>query len=85
MHPLTPDLTKLKDDEVQAKFGDLVKRLNQAYRVGPYSLVPQLQMLLGDYQDEITRRNQKHLEEMDKKMEKAMGGKKAVKDILDIK
>jgi hypothetical protein len=70
MHPLLNDLSKLKDDELHKKFGELQKRFQQCYRFGPASAIPQLQMIIGDYQAEISRRNQKIMDDMMKKSEK---------------
>ena len=66
MHPLGPDLTGLSDDELHTKYGELQKRFGQAYRFGPQGIIPQLQMLMQDYQAEISLRNQKQLEELNK-------------------
>lgn len=75
MHPLSPDLTQLSDADLHKKHGELVSRLTQAYRIGPYSIVPQLQLLLDDYNAEIRRRNDKAMEEMMKKSQgRGMGG-----------
>jgi uncharacterized protein YbjQ (UPF0145 family) len=48
-----------------------------AYRWGNADMVAQLQMLMGDYQAEIQRRNQKALEDMEK-------NSKNFKNIIDI-
>jgi hypothetical protein len=77
MHPLGPDLTGLTDDELHKKYGELQKRYGQAYRFGPQGLIPQLQMLMQDYQAEISLRNQKHLEDLNK-------SSKGPKGIIDI-
>ena len=34
MHPLSPDLSKLTDDELQQKRGELQNRLMMSYRMG---------------------------------------------------
>ena len=81
MHPLTNDLTKLTEDELNKKFSELSKRFNQAYRFGPASVIPQLQMLMQDYQSEMQRRGALAMEEMRKKMDK---DGKAFKNIIDI-
>jgi hypothetical protein len=77
MHPLGPDLTGLSDDELHNKYSELQKRFGQAYRFGPQSIIPQLQMLMQDYQMEIKLRNQKHMEELNK-------NNKGPKGIIDI-
>jgi hypothetical protein len=81
MHPLVNDLTQLKEEELNQKFGDLMKRFNQAARFGPTSVIPQLQMLVNDYQAEMQRRGTVAMEEMRKKMDK---DGKAFKNIIDI-
>jgi hypothetical protein len=77
MHPLGPDLTNINDDELNKKFGELQKRYMQCWRFGPSDLLPQLQMLMDDYQAEIQRRNAKVMEDMQKRAEakgKGFGG-----------
>ena len=75
MHPLSQDLTQLSDSDLHKKHGELVMRITQAYRIGPYGIIHQLQMLLDDYNVEIKRRNDKAMEELMKKsQEKGRGG-----------
>ena len=76
-HPLTPDLSKLTLDEVTQKYGDLLKRMTYAYRIGQADMVQQLQLLLQDYQEEMDTRNRKQLEDMQK-------SSKNFKNIIDI-
>ena len=76
-HPLTPDLSKLTLDELNNKYGDLLKRTTYAYNIGNPDMVQQLQMLLEDYRNEIDIRNRKQLEEMEK-------NSKNFKNIIDI-
>jgi hypothetical protein len=66
MHPLAPDLSKLTDDELQQKRGELQNRLMVSYRMGNADLVMQLQLLLGDYDMELQTRNQKMMDQMSK-------------------
>jgi hypothetical protein len=66
-HPLAPDLTGLKDDELYQKISELQKRMNQAWRMGGTQMFQQMQLLMGDYQGELRRRNDIKLEEMQKK------------------
>lgn len=77
MHPLAPDLSKLSLDELNSKYGDLLKRITYAYRVGQTDMIQQIQMLMEDYQNEIQLRNRKALEEMEK-------NSKNFKNIIDI-
>jgi hypothetical protein len=66
MHPLAPDLSKLTDDELQQKRGELQNRLMMSYRMGNADLVMQLQLLLGDYDIELQTRNQRMMDQMSK-------------------
>ena len=66
MHPLTNDLSKLTDDELQQKRGELQNRLMMSYRMGNADLVMQVQLLLGDYDMELQARNQKMMDQMSK-------------------
>ena len=81
MHPLGNDLSKLSDDELNKKFGELSKRFTQAYRFGPQQIIPQLQMLMQDYQEEMRRRQAKAMQEMMEKMDKDKNGNKGIIDI----
>ena len=78
MHPLGTDLSSLSDDELHQKYSELQKRFGQAYRFGPQSIIPQIQMLMQDYQYEISIRNQRQLEELSKNTGK---GPKGIIDI----
>jgi hypothetical protein len=77
MHPLGPNLDGLSDAELKKKYSDLQKRLGQAWRFGPQSVIPQLQMIMEDYQAEINVRIQKQMAELDK-------NSKNTKGIIDI-
>jgi hypothetical protein len=81
MHPLSPDLSTLTDDEVARKFNELSKRLGQAYRSGPSQIIPQIQMLMQDYQQELGNRQQKLMTEMEQRAEKNGKGFKGIIDI----
>jgi hypothetical protein len=65
-------------DELNKKHGELITRLNQAYRFGPSGAIQQLQMLQFHYNEEIQRRHAQQLEEMQK-------NSKNFKNIIDIK
>jgi hypothetical protein len=64
MHPLTPNLADLNDNDLNDKFRELSNKLNTAYRMGNPALVQQIQMMLEDYQLEVSRRQQKAYDEM---------------------
>jgi hypothetical protein len=78
MHPLAPDLTQLKDEDLHKKLSDLTQRLTISYKQANYALAGQLHMLIDDYQNEVNRRQQKMLEELASKNDKFNG-------IIDIK
>ena len=78
MHPLTPDLSQLKDDELHKKNYELTQRLTQSYRFGNYEIVGQIHMILEDYTEESNRRQRKVLEDLAQKNSKFDG-------IIDIK
>lgn len=59
MHPLAPDLTKLTDEELHTKRGELQTRLSRSYQMGSTDMVGQLQLLIQDYAIEVERRNAK--------------------------
>lgn len=63
MHPLTPDLSGLSDDELHSRRADLTSKLNFAYRSGNGDMAQQLQLVLGDYGLEVEKRNMKALED----------------------
>jgi len=73
MHPLVGTLSDLSNEELHKKYNELTTKLNQAYRFGPTSVIPQMQMILENYRLEIDNRNQKLREEMDKKSDKYKG------------
>jgi len=62
MHPLSPDLTKLTDEELHNKRAELQTRLGYAYRIGNPEMVHQLNLLIQDYALEVEARNKKMME-----------------------
>jgi hypothetical protein len=81
MHPLAPNLSSLNNDELFQKYTDLQKRYNQAWRSGPQSIMPQIQMMMDHYQSEISERNRKQMVEMEERLADGKG----YKGIIDIK
>ena len=77
MHPLTPDLSKLSNEELYKKIGELQQKLTQSFRFGQSELSNQIQMVLGDYQNEAAARNQKIMQDLESK-------NKNFKNIIDI-
>ena len=66
MHPLASDLSGLSDDELHKKRGELNSRIAFAYKMGHGDMIAQLQMLMGNYNEEVQVRNYKMLEAMQK-------------------
>ena len=66
MHPLTPNLTELSLEELQAKYNDLTKKIMQCQRLGNGPLMNQMYMILEDYRAEITTRQQKIYDDINK-------------------
>lgn len=77
MHPLIPDLTGLTMDELNTKYNDLQKKFLLASRVGSGSVLNQMRIVLDEYRNEISRRQQKMLEELNSK-------NSTFKNIIDI-
>jgi uncharacterized membrane protein (DUF106 family) len=86
MHPLSNNLSGLSDDELHNKLNELNKRFMQAYRIGPAQIIPQIQMLIEDYNAEISKRNAKKMQEMQDRFDKASKKEdgKGLKGIIDI-
>jgi hypothetical protein len=66
MHPLTPDLSTLTDEELHTKRSELGNRMVFAYRMGHAEMIGQIQLIMGDYEMEVQRRNQKMLDDLEK-------------------
>jgi uncharacterized transporter YbjL len=73
MHPLVGNLEELSNEELHKKYNELMQKYNQAYRFGPTSIIPQMQMILENYRYEMDKRNRKTLEEMEAKNNKFKG------------
>lgn len=73
MHPLVGNLSDLSNEELHKKYNELMAKMNQAYRFGPTSVIPQMQMILENYQTEMDTRNRKTMEEMESKADKFKG------------
>lgn len=81
MHPLAPDLSNVSMDDLVKKYNELQKRHNQAFRMGPTSIIPQIQMMMEHYRIEIAERNRKQLEELNKKAQESGKGYNGIIDI----
>ena len=85
MHPLAPSLKDVPDQELYKKYNDLLARLNQAWRFGPHGLVPQIQMMMEHYKNEISERMIKQQQEMAERAAKGKGKDgKGYSGVIDI-
>jgi hypothetical protein len=72
------NLSELSTEDLHKKYNELVSKMNQAYRFGPVSIIPQMKMVMEDYRTEMDNRNRKTMEEMESKGDKFKG-------LIDIK
>ena len=70
MHPLTPSLTNLTDDEVLTKINDIQNLISFSYSMGRPEMIQQLQMVLEDYRFEQQKRQQKLMDELQQTLSK---------------
>ena len=70
MHPLTPSLADLSDDEVLQKITDLQNKRSVAYRMANHSLVQQIEMILEDHLVVYQDRQKKMMEELQQTIDK---------------
>jgi len=68
MHPFTPDLTGLTDEELTEKINELYSKMRML--AGNPPVYQQLMSLLDDYKNEQTLRMNKQHEELDEKLSK---------------
>lgn len=55
-NPLVPDLSKIKNDDLELKITDLMKKFTIAARCGQGSVCVQINVLLEAYREEQRRR-----------------------------
>lgn len=76
-HPLLGSLSELSNEEVQEKYNDITKKLNQAYMMGNQMVINQLNMIMESYQTELNKRHKKMFDDLEVKDDKW-------KDLIDI-
>lgn len=57
-HPLSDNLSELKDAEIEQKLQELNKKIYQAHRLGNHSLLTQLSTFITIYNNEMSKRYQ---------------------------
>ena len=66
-HPLSPDFSKLNDQELNEKLSQLQNQLIFASRSGNGDLMHQMQLVLNDINLELEVRNQKIMNDLEKR------------------
>ena len=79
-HPLLENLEELNDQQLQERATDIARKLTAAYRMSSNgALIQQMQLINGQLQEEIRRRQRVELEKL------MSNNNKNFKNIIDIK
>lgn len=73
-HPLVDDISKLKDNELEAKILDLSKKYHIAARSGQGSVCSQILLILNSLKEEMYERHKKSLETLNKRNNEDIDG-----------
>ena len=73
-NPLLEDLTKLKDQDLEAKMNDLNKKYNIAMRMGNSAVAIQIAVVIEAVRDESVRRQQEATKKLMSKQSKDLDG-----------
>ena len=74
-NPLIENVTELSDDDLMERLNELQKKLGQAASAGMFNSVTQMQGVLAEYQEELSRRHREAIE----------AGKEKYDELIDIK
>jgi len=74
-NPLIENVTELSDDDLMERLNELQKKLGQAASAGMFNSVAQMQGVLAEYQEEMSRRHREAIEK----------GKEKYNELIDIK
>jgi hypothetical protein len=74
-NPLIEKVSDLSDDDLMEKLNSLQKKLSQAASAGMFNSVNQIQVVLQEYQEEMSRRHRAAIDE----------GKDKYDDLIDVK
>jgi vacuolar-type H+-ATPase subunit E/Vma4 len=69
MHPLSGDLSSLKDNEIENKIQDLTRKYFMTHN---FELQQQISNVLNDYKEEMTKRRQTALSKLMKSADKSL-------------
>ena len=73
-NPLLPDLTHLKDADLEEKLSELNRKLGIAYRLGNGGVVNQISIALEALRDEMSRRQSEASKKLLQKQNKDLDG-----------
>ena len=73
-NPLLPDLTQLKDADLEEKLSELNRKLGIAYRLGNGSVANQISIALEALRDEMARRQAEATKKLLQKQNKDLDG-----------
>ena len=73
-NPLIEKVSDLSDDDLMEKLNSLQKKLSQAASAGMFNSVIQIQVILQEYQEEMSRRHRAAIDE----------GKDKYDDLIDV-
>lgn len=74
-NPLLENVRELSDDDLMERLNDLQKKMTQASRAGMFNSIAQMQTVLAEYQEEMSRRHREAIEK----------GKDKYDELIDIK
>jgi hypothetical protein len=69
LHPLSQDLSQLKDQEIEMKISELSNKYLVAQRIGNHELLTQVQTFVTIYREEMSRRYRKTMKTSSQEME----------------
>lgn len=69
LHPLSQDLSKLKDIEIEQKISELSNKFLVAQRIGNHELLTQVQTFVTIYREEMSRRYRETMKKSSQEME----------------
>ena len=73
-NPLITGISDLSDDELLGKINELNTKMSQASQAGMFNVVNQMIVVINEYQEEMTRRHAKSMEE----------GKEKYDELIDV-
>ena len=69
LHPLSQDLSQLKDQEIEMKISELSNKYLVAQRIGNHELLTQVQTFVTIYREEMSQRYRKTMKTSSQEME----------------